>query len=249
MIRSMVALSLLLSTTIISAHSQSELEREISTIEVFEVTEHQVALKDNQLGRVEGGSTGTLPLPTPKLPSLEERLEKTGKVIATAKDIVALGEAIYELVKKGKPSNTTEYAPISVIPKDLSGEPADIFDMENFSFPTEKKYVTVVKNGAGKEVVRFEYMVIFSYGGSYNGSGKYITGANIIPVSVKTNYGWDFSATMKLSGIMNHGSRSNPVAGAMLTVKYQMNAWSNSFERNDTIHITGDGRIKTYNRK
>lgn len=173
-------------------------------------------------------------------------LETTGKVIQTARDMVALGEAIYELVKKGRPTNVTEYAPISVIPKDpMTKEHVDPFDMEGFSIPVSKSFTAKIKNGLGKEVVSFTYQVVYSYGGSYDGTGKYLTGVSIIPGSVRTTYGWDFNATMKVSGIMNHGSRAEPVAGVLLTVKYQMNSRSNAFERNDTIHITGAGQLKS----
>jgi hypothetical protein len=176
------------------------------------------------------------------------RFDQVGQVIATAKDIVALGEAIYTLVQKGKPSNTTEFAPVSIVPKDpISKEIVDPFDMEYCSFPVEKKYRSQMKTG-GSVVVDFEYMVVYSYGCSYNGAGKYIQSAMVQPVRVKATYGWDFNATMKLSGIMNHGTKAEPNVGAMLTIKYSMNSWRTAFEKNDTIHITGDGQLKTYSR-
>lgn len=175
------------------------------------------------------------------------KLETAGQVISVARDIVALGEAIYELVKKGKPSNVTEYAPISVVPKDpMTKEIVDIFDLEGFSFPVEKAYVAKIKNGVGKEVVKFTYKVMYSYGGSYNGAGKYLSGVIIVPQSVVTQFGWEFNASMKLSGMMNHGTKADPVAGIMLTIKYQMNGWSTAYERNDTIHITGAGQMKNH---
>lgn len=193
------------------------------------------------VGGTDGGQTPT--------PDFNSRAEKVGAVIGIAKDIVALGEEIYTLVQKGKPTNTTEYAPISVLPKAaVAGAEVMWDEMENFSMPTEKKYVTSIKNAVGKEVVRFEYMIIFSYGGSYNGAGKYIAGAEIVPVSVKTSFGWDFNATMKLGGIMNNGSKTDPVAGANITIKYQMNSWSSAFERSDLIYINGNGDIKSYSR-
>lgn len=178
----------------------------------------------------------------------QDPLDRVGQVISTARDIVALGEAVYSLVQKGKPSNTTEYAPISIVPKDpISKEIIDPFEMETCSMPVERKFVTTIKSGS-KEAVRFEYMVIYVYGCSYNGSGKFIQTAMVQPVSVKTNYGWDFNASMKLSGVMNHGTKADPIVGALLTMKYQMNSWSSSFERNDTVHITGAGQLKNYTR-
>ena len=138
-----------------------------------------------------------------------DRIETAGRVIQTARDFVALGEAIYELVQKGKPKNQTEYAPISVVPRDpMTKEYVDVFDLEGFSMPVEKNYVANIKNKAGGQAVTFTYKVMYSYGGSYNGAGKYLTNVIIIPGSVKTSYGWDFNATMKLSGMMNHGTRA-----------------------------------------
>ena len=169
-----------------------------------------------------------------------------GEVIAIAKEIVALGEQVYTLVQKGKPSNTTSFTPINIVPKDpISKEIVDPLDMENCSFPVQKKFATKMMTG-GVEVVRFEYMVLYTYNCSYNGTGKYIQNAIVQPVSVKTGYGWDFNASMKLQGITNHGTKAQPVVGAILTIKYSMNSWRMAFERNDTVHISGNGELKIF---
>lgn len=174
-------------------------------------------------------------------------LDNTRQVISTARDFVALGEAIYNLVQKGKPSNVTQYEAISVVPRDpQTGDYVDPFDMEGFGIPEERNFTARIKNGAGTEVVRFDYTLIYSYGGSYNGTGQYLTNVMIVPKYIKTSHGWDFNATMSLAGIMNHGSKANPVAGAMVTIKYQMNSWRAAFERNDTIHVTGKGQVRSY---
>ena len=258
----LLASTLLLSTSIM-AHSTLPLEQQIGDIEISEVSAMSLQ-KYNGGGRtpiptpqVPGPTQTPIPLPNPmpdtpaQAPTtpgatFNDNVEKTGKVIQIARDVVALGESIYELVKKGRPTNVTEYAPISVVPRDpMSKEYVEPFDMEGFSFPVEKSYVARVKDGTGREAVTFNYKVIYSYGGSYNGVGKYLTNVIIIPGSVVTRFGWDFNASMKLSGIMNHGSKANPVAGVMVTIKYQMNSFASAFERNDTVHITGNGEIRS----
>ena len=244
----MMMLSLALVTT--GAFAAPEL-----TVQTMEVKNFKSVLKGIDV--VGAGSGGIVP-PIPPLPTIPTfptdgappkfSFDQIGMVITIAKDIVALGESIYTLVQHGKPSNTTDFAPISVVPRDpLTKEIADPFDLEECSFPVEKKFVTTMKSG-NMEVVRFEYMVIYNYNCSYNGTGKFIQNAAIIPVTVKTGYGWDFNATMKLSGIMNHGTKASPVVGAMLTVKYSMNSWRTAFERNDTFHITGLGELKSFSK-
>jgi hypothetical protein len=240
--------TLALSTSLLAAPARVNPNEKL-TLTVEEITSTNISIFSKGIIDPTGGAGGgSSDSNTPSAGGgMNDRIATTGQVIAVARDIVALGEAIYELVKKGKPTNVTEYAPISVIPKEPgTKEPVDLFDLEGFSMPVERAFVARIKNGVGKEVVQFTYKIMFSYGGSYNGAGKYLTSVIIVPQSVKTSFGWDFNASMKLSGMMNHGTKADPVAGIMITIKYQMNGWSTAYERNDTIHITGRGEFKNH---
>lgn len=251
--KKVLLISSLVLTTSAFASSNIPLEQQISSFTVEEVTPLKISSFKNRanlgdVGGSNGGQTEPQPQPQPQAPTFEQKVERTGKVIQIARDMVALGEAVYELVKKGRPTNTTEYAPISVVPRDpISKQHVEPFELEGFSMPVERNFVAKVKNGLGKDVVSFSYKVMYSYGGSFNGAGKYLTNVIIVPGEIRTTFGWDFNASMKLSGIMNHGTKADPIAGIMVTMKYQMNSWSAAFERNDTIHITGAGEVKNHN--
>jgi hypothetical protein len=181
----------------------------------------------------------------PKNESINAHIETAGKVISVAKDLVALGEDIYTLVIKGKPTNTTTYAPISIIPKE-NGEPVDVMATENWQIPLKRTFEIVYVNVYGNKVVKFRYSVIFAYGGTYNGKGAYLTAVQIIPESVSTLFGYDFTATMKLGGIQNNGTRQNPVAGATLLMEYSVNTIMKAMTEVDTVFITGHGYFKKY---
>lgn len=169
--------------------------------------------------------------------------EKVGKVISVARDLVALGEDIYRLVIKGKPTNQTSYAPISVIPR-ANGAAVDILDTENWRAPVKRTYQVVYENLYGIDVVTFRYSVIYSYGGSYNGKGAYLTAVQIIPESVRTLFGFDFTATMKLGGIQNQGTKENPNAGATLLMEYTVSSVMNAQNVVDSFFVTGRGGFK-----
>lgn len=173
-------------------------------------------------------------------------IERAGKIVAVAREVVALGEEIYTLVQKGKPTIQTEYAPVSVVPKDpMTKEIVDVFDLEGFSVPVMKQFNTVLKSRVtGMTVVNFTYKVLYSYNGSYNGKGKYLTSVLVVPSSVSVSYGWDFKATMKVIQVMNHGTRENPVGGVVIALNYKMNSWGRAEERTDTFHIAGNGALK-----
>jgi hypothetical protein len=173
-------------------------------------------------------------------------IERAGKIVAVARDVVALGEEIYTLVQKGKPSIQTDYAPVSVVPKDpTTREVVDVFDLEGFSAPVMKQFNTVIKSRmTGMTVVNFTYKVMYSYNGSYNGKGKYLTSVQVVPASVSVSYGWDFKATMRVIQVMNHGTRENPVGGVVVALNYSMKSWGRAEERTDTFHIAGNGALK-----
>ncbi len=179
------------------------------------------------------------------LPGLPDKagqlnVDNAGKVIGLARELVALGEDIYRLVQKGKPVNKTSYAPISVIPRQGNGY-VDVMDTEGWKSPSGATYQIIYKNLYGMEVVKFRYSVIFSYGGSYQGKGAYITAAQIVPVSIETLFGYTFTATMKLNGIQNHGTSANPVAGAILAMEYTVETVIKASLETDSYHITGRG--------
>lgn len=170
-------------------------------------------------------------------------LETAGKVISTARDLVALGEDIYKLVSKGKPNVTTAYDPISVIPK-VGGQPVDLLETETWSMPTKRTYSLVLRNTYNVAVITFRYSVMYSYRGSYNGKGAYLTAVQIQPDYVNVLWGFDFSATMKLAGIQNQGTRDNPVAAATILIQYNVSNVMNSRTMVDTFFVTGRGGFK-----
>ncbi|WP_408096749.1 hypothetical protein ACJVC5_17065 [Peredibacter sp. HCB2-198] len=166
-----------------------------------------------------------------------------GRVIAIARDLVALGEEVYRLVDHGRPHNVTEYAPISVVPR-INGKPADVFETEGWRAPTKKTYKVSYDNLYGVTVVDFKYSVVYSYGGHFNGAGAYLTAVQIIPEYVKTLFGFDFTATMKLGGIQNQGTRNNPIAGATIIMEYTISNILQAVNRADAYFITGQGGFK-----
>lgn len=171
--------------------------------------------------------------------------EKAGKVISVARDLVALGEDVYKLVTKGKPSNVTSYAPVSVIPR-VNGEAVDILDTETWSAPVKRTYEVIYTNLYGMDVVKFRYSIIYSYNGSYNGKGAYLTSVQIIPEQVRTLFGFDFTATMKLGGIQNQGTRANPIAAATLLMEYTVSSVTVAHHQVASFFVTGRGNFKKF---
>lgn len=167
-----------------------------------------------------------------------------GEIIATAERIVALGEAIYTLVQKGKPTSQAKYAPISIVPRDMSTkQPVDPFDLEDGLDPVRKKFMISYKNGFGNEVGRIDFLLHFTPGKSYEGKGQYITNASLIPLKANSLYGWDLSATMEVAGIDLKGKKENPLATATLALNYKLNSVITAINETIVIDIDGKGKV------
>jgi hypothetical protein len=172
-------------------------------------------------------------------------VETAGKVIAVAKDMVALGESVYQLVIKGKPTTSTTYAPISVVPR-MGSAIVDVMELEGWSVPVTRSYEVKYYNYYNVAVVTFKYSVIYSYKGSYNGSGAYLTAVQVIPDHVRTLFGFDFTATMKLGGVQNQGNSANKVAGVTILMEHTVSSVLVNENTTDKFFITGIGQFKKY---
>lgn len=208
--------------------------RKINTEEVLNVETYKVLSTQNYAQDIPG---------LPNAAGQVDPIEKTGKIISVARDLVALGEDFYKLVVKGKPSNTTKYAPISVIPR-IQGEDVDVLDTENWNVPKKYTYEIAYTNFYGVDTVKFRYSVIYSYGGSFNGKGAYLTAVQVIPERVNTLFGYDFTATMKLGGIQNQGTRENPIAAATILIEYTVSTILQARNEVNAFFITGKGGFK-----
>lgn len=219
--------SLALVAALFSLNIRAELPAEF-TVSSFEVYEVPVTAEDK----------AQIPL------MLAEPDPGLGTVIAVARQLVALGEVLYPLIKRGQPEVTTQFAPINVLPVDpATGRNADPFMMERTGRPASKKFVGSVKNGFGIEVVRLEFLTHFSPGASFEGKGKYLQNAMIIPSKIWATWGWDVTATMRLLSISNQGTRSRPVAAAVLQMNYSVRNLISHIEKNHLVEINGLGEM------
>ncbi|MBL7666017.1 MAG: hypothetical protein JNM93_12855 [Bacteriovoracaceae bacterium] len=170
-----------------------------------------------------------------------------GDVIGMARNLVALGREIYELVKLGQPVIQSDFPAISVMPLINKSDPASvILDTAGWSFPEMKEYSLDIKSKMGTKAIGVKFQILYSYGGSYLDKGKYLTGVQIIPSDVFVDYGFELNSTFRLQSIQNHGSVADPIAGALVTLQYKGGSMFKKFEKNIVIHVTGDGKYKMY---
>ncbi len=164
--------------------------------------------------------------------------------IAVARDLIALGEEFYALVEKGKPVSKVNVTPISVLPRNEDGSPVDELATENWEIPKSKRYSMTLKNLYGMKVVDMVFNLNFSYGGSYDGRGKFLTGVQITVDNVQPAWGYSFDASFKLVSITNMGTADDPIAGATIQMSYAVSTIMSRKEMTKTFFITANGDIE-----
>lgn len=173
--------------------------------------------------------------------AVDPRLATIGEVIKVTKDLIALGEEIYKIIDKGRPVVNLNSAPISVLPKDEKGSAIEAFSLTNWKNPKTKKFIVEAKNYLGMTPVSFEFTVIFSYGGKHNGKGAFINGAQIVPTKADVAWGYSLDASFSVQQITNQGTSANPVAAAVLSMKYNISTILKDSTENALFFINGNG--------
>src|SRR5690606_3620304 len=101
--------------------------------------------------------------------------------------------------------------------------------------------IVEAKNYLGMTPVTFEFTVIFSYGGKYDGKGAYINGAQILATKADVSWGYTLDASFSVQQITNQGTSDAPVAAAVLSMKYRISNVLKDSTENALFFINGNG--------
>jgi len=167
-----------------------------------------------------------------------------GAMIMQAGQLIAFGKEVWKIAEAGRPvMNTSSMQTITVLPKTEDGQVVSPLDMELWKLPSSKSFRVEYRNGFGILVVGFTYTVVYQWGGSYEGKGKYLTGVNVMADDISVAWGYDFSASSKLVSITNTGSKVNPVVAAIFNISYRVKTVIKDQTSSETFYVTGSGKI------
>ena len=169
------------------------------------------------------------------------------KIIKSIDDAVILGKRVWKIIVAGKPVTEIDLAQsVDALPlrdgKALSAE-----ELESWSLPTSKSFRVSYKNGYGKEVIAFTYIVTMNYGGSFEGHGKYLSQVHVKTKDIKVAWGYKFDATSSFAKAINHGTKEDPIMGLTFDITFKCNNVLKVLESTRTFHVTGRGEIVSLN--
>ena len=172
-----------------------------------------------------------------------DRVEPNPELVVAIEEIINLGKKIWEIVEAGRPVVDVKTDVADALPKGIENWGV----LENWRTPISKTYEVEYKNLLGMKVVRFSYRILYTYGGSYQGKGQYLTRITVVPADLYVAWGFNFSATAQVPSVTNAGTNLDPLAAAELLVKWSIDNPINHAESTESYYVRGDGILKDLN--
>ncbi len=153
--------------------------------------------------------------------------------------IEKIGTRIWKLVEANRPVVHVETKVANALPRNVSCW----MDLENWKVPKVYKYNVLYKNVFGAEVVNFTFRVIYTYGASYEGKGKYLSNVSVHPAELDVLWGYTFNSKVEVQRIVNLGTKADPVAGMEMKLNWQISTPIKDSQQSKIFFITGNGEV------
>ena len=161
--------------------------------------------------------------------------------ITTIDSIVNLAQKIWDIVQANCPvvNITVNYA--NAVPFGTS----HWTQLQSWSKPATKKYTFSMKNALGGQVVKVDYQVDYTYGGNFQGKGKFLTGVAIEPINVTAIWGYkvDLTAEVPDSTVANVGTSEDPIASMQVKLKWKVHTALKDITEQAIYYVQGDGLL------
>lgn len=160
--------------------------------------------------------------------------------VSMVDSIINIGQKIWKIVEAGRPTLNFKDKSASAVPSDAKC----LAELANWQMPESKSFRMKYKNGFGMNVITFEYKVIYSYGGSYKGKGRYLANVSVHPQQVNVSWGFKFDANVEIMEVLNLGSQEDQMAGMQLAVRWNVSSVIQEQLREELFFVQGDGQFR-----
>lgn len=206
---------------------------QIGSVEVTELQTEELRPQDVNIMRFDAGVTDSS---GDWIGNLGTTLDQVDLVVDK---VINIGKKVWAVVEKGRPVVDIKADVATALP---SGARSWL-DLENWRAPVSRTWGISFKNLYGVEVVKYVYRVIYVAGGSANGVGQYIGYATVQPVELNVAWGYTFNSEATVPTVYNLGSRSNPIGGLTLQVKWSIETVLKKTIQSQSFSIDGRGTL------
>jgi len=154
--------------------------------------------------------------------------------------IIQIGNAVWQIVKDGKPTSQIGVAYGGAIPDGSTWQTLSGWRDTVWNIPGNYHFHYEWKNYLGTHA-SVDWSWTWKSNGNYQNIGKYITLGGAVPSNVRVGWGYNLQLTITPSTPLNYGTPSNPVAGLVFTLTIKVSNPLNDETVNHQAVLKGDG--------
>ncbi|MEI7529024.1 MAG: hypothetical protein WCK76_08760 [Elusimicrobiota bacterium] len=153
--------------------------------------------------------------------------------------IVNIAQKLWTLVEKNYPVSDIKINYASAMPEGVTG----CHQLAGWQKPKAYLVTYTAENPYGMKTVTLSYRLIYTYGGSYNGKGRYLNGVGIELENVDVYFGYKLLAEAAVpdSTIVNTGTHDDPIAALQLKVTFKISTAVYERVGASIFYIDGNG--------
>ena len=177
--------------------------------------------------------------PDMKYVRLQETACDLNGILISLESIVNIAQKAWAIIQANRPVADLETRYATAYPAGITAAS----QLSSWSRPKAYTYGFQARNAYGSVMVKSQYKAIFTYGGTYKGKGKYLTGVTVTPVSTGVSAGYKFymSASVPNSTIVNTGTDADPQAALQLKLAWKIVTLVKESDGNSMYYVQGDG--------
>ena len=169
----------------------------------------------------------------------EPTYEQIDKAKIIIDEIVELGSRAWEFLKENRPQVSLKNQTASAVPKGVN----EWDSLEQWKTPKTKLFHVVFKNGFRMKICDFTYRIVYTWGGTVDGKGKYLADVTVIPSKVETSMGFKVTGRVNIVGVTNAGTKKDPLAAMQLQVGITVASNVKRIDMNYRYYVKGDGML------
>ncbi len=162
--------------------------------------------------------------------------DKLGQAEVALDKIINMGNKVWAVIAKNQPVVNIQYAYANALPEGVRGAG----DLDGFSELQYRTYRYWGKNPYGMTVFDVTYTVVHRYGGQYNGQGRYIEAAAVLPQDVSVLWGYTLGLSVEKVSTVNVGTAAAPVASLGLELAIEVSTVIKKSRVRRLFEVRGD---------
>jgi hypothetical protein len=159
--------------------------------------------------------------------------------------LVNFGKQFWALLEGNRPIVSFSHPSASALPSGITSWD----QMADWKAPRSELFEVEYTNGIGMHVVRFHYRLNYTYGGTVQGKGAYLTQIQVLPEDLKVLSGFTLNAQVEVPSITNAGTSEHPIAAAQVVVQWSIDTILSHVEASQMHYVRGDGELQTFGLK